>query len=87
MEDQMDNSDLLSYEKLEAHKVLMWVLLIPAIFVFLLALVVLYYLVLRHKYKKEYEDTDDSGRMYLTFIRILSLLKKRDLNLLHMIRL
>ena len=31
----MDNSDLLSYEKLEAHKVLMWVLLIPAIFVFL----------------------------------------------------
>jgi len=81
MEDQMDNSDLLSYEKLEAHKVLMWVLLIPAIFVFLLALVVLYYLVLRHKYKKEYEDTDDSGRMYLTFIRILSLLKKEGFKL------
>lgn len=49
----------------------------------LIFILLIYYIVLTYKYRKEFEKADYSRRMYLTFLRILKLLKKEGFTLDH----
>lgn len=69
------------YKKKEDSNIFIWVLVILAITAIILLIVVLYYLILQHRYKKEYDRSDYNGQMYLTFLRILNLLRKEGFTL------
>ncbi len=47
----------------------------------LMSVIVIYYYILRYRYRKSYEKSDNSNRMYLLFLRILELLMKEGFTL------
>lgn len=47
----------------------------------MLLIFIIYYLILRYRYRKAYEKADFSTRMYMLFLRILSMLKREGFTL------
>lgn len=55
--------------------ILFWILSASAVIIIFMGSIACCYLILRHKYWKEFRDSDYSMKMYMIFIRILMLLK------------
>ena len=54
---------------------MLWILVFAVMIIVLLVLLISYYLILRHRYSKDYDASDNSMKMYKLFLRILTLLK------------
>lgn len=59
----------------KAGDILMWILTSCAVIFILLGAIAVYYLILKVKYKKEFDRADYNRKMYMLFIRILVMLK------------
>lgn len=59
----------------KAGEILIWILAAVSVVFILLGVLISYYLILRYRYGKKFEESDYSTKMYLIFIRILILLK------------
>lgn len=69
--------DSIKSETKEENKsvVIIWILVFIAIVILLMLIPISYYIVSRHRYKKDYNLSDNSRKMYKLFLRILVLLK------------
>ena len=67
-EDNKDSKD-------SRRAVMLWILVFAVMIIVLLVLLISYYLILRHRYSKDYDASDNSMKMYKLFLRILTLLK------------
>lgn len=54
---------------------LIWIAVFAGMLAIILVMLVLYYLILRHRYRKDYDASDNSIKMYMLFLRILRLLR------------
>ncbi|TAH73863.1 MAG: hypothetical protein EWM47_02015 [Anaerolineaceae bacterium] len=55
--------------------VLIWMLVFVIMIFVIMVILISYYIVLRRRYGKEFDESDNSMKMYLLFLRILTLLK------------
>lgn len=72
---EITNSNERAFNGKDRGEALIWVLVFAATVLVLLIILISYYLILRHRYQREFDESDYSIKTYKTFLRILNLLK------------
>lgn len=75
MEEADEPSNKISADIDKVGEILVWILISVSVIFILLALVISYYLILAYKYRKKFEKSNYSMKIYMIFVRILMLLK------------
>lgn len=65
----------------KADQIYAGILIFLIIILVIIMILMIYYIVLRYRYRKEYERADNGRRMYMLFLRILRLLKREGFEL------
>lgn len=75
MAQRIDDGYIAIGSRNNSSSIIIWVLVTLATVLILLAILTSYYLILQRRYRKEFDEFDNSEKMYHTFLRILRLLK------------
>lgn len=59
----------------DGNEALIWILILISMVIVLIIILITYYLILRHRYQKEFDASDYSRKTYKIFLRILTLLR------------
>lgn len=73
--------EVVTVENDNTSEIISGILICASSILILLILLITYYYVLRYRYHKNYDNADVSRKMYLLFLRILSLLKREGFTL------